>query len=67
MERSTSPRPGTDKPQGLAKVDPLVREAQAALTGWGVRTRRFIRDNPGKTLLGAVALGFVVAKIARNA
>jgi hypothetical protein len=67
MQRATSPSPGMDEPRGLARVEPLVHEGQAALAGWGVRARRFIRDNPGKTLLGAVALGFVVAKVARHA
>ena len=67
MERSTSPSPKINKPRDLQKADPLVREAQAALAGWGARARRFIRDNPGKTLIGAVAVGFVVAKAARHA
>ena len=53
MERVTNPSPRTDKPRGLAKVEPLAREGQAALAAWGVRARRFVRDNPGKTLLGA--------------
>jgi hypothetical protein len=67
MERSTSRSPKINQPRDLQKADPLVREAQAALAGWGARARRFIRDNPGKTLIGAVAVGFVVAKAARHA
>jgi hypothetical protein len=67
MERSTSPSPKINKPRGLEKADPLVREAQAVLGGWGARARQFIRDNPGKALIGAVAVGFLVAKAARHA
>jgi hypothetical protein len=67
MERLTGPNPKTERPHGLEQADLLVREAQAAAAGWDLRARRFIRDNPGKTLIGAVAIGFLIAKAARHA
>ncbi len=67
MARVTRPSPETETPQGLEKAELLVREAQAAVAGWRLRARRFIRDNPGKTLIGAIAIGFLVAKAARHA
>ncbi len=42
-------------------------DAQKRLEGWEVRARRFVRDNPGTVLVGAVALGFILAKAARHA
>jgi hypothetical protein len=42
-------------------------EAQNVLAAWGSRARRFTRNNPGAVLLGAVALGFLLARAARRA
>jgi hypothetical protein len=42
-------------------------EAQKVLAGWGDRARRFTRENPGTVLIGAVALGFLLARAARRA
>jgi hypothetical protein len=41
-------------------------DAQALLTDWGSRARRFTRNNPGTVLIGAVALGFLLARAARH-
>jgi len=41
--------------------------AQKLLGLWATRARRFTRKNPGTVLLGAVALGFVLARAARHA
>lgn len=42
-------------------------EARKIVAAWGVRARRFARNNPGTVLIGAVALGFVLARAARDA
>jgi hypothetical protein len=41
--------------------------AQKVLAAWETRARRFVRNNPGSVLVGAVALGFIVARVARDA
>jgi len=46
---------------------PDREEAQKIVTGWSNRARQFARRNPGTTLLGAFALGFLLAKAARYA
>ena len=42
-------------------------DAQKLLGDWANRARRFTRKNPGTVLIGAVALGFVLARAARHA
>jgi hypothetical protein len=42
-------------------------DAQRVLATWGSRARRFTRNNPGTVLIGAVALGFLLARAARRA
>ena len=42
-------------------------DAQRVLAAWGSRARRFTRRNPGTVLVGAVALGFLLARAARRA
>ena len=42
-------------------------DAQRFLGNWATRARRFTRKNPGLVLIGAVALGFVLARAARHA
>ena len=44
-----------------------VTDARKTLEGWGGGARRFARKNPGTVLIGAFALGFVLAKVARYA
>jgi hypothetical protein len=41
-------------------------DAQKLLAAWGSRARRFTRDNPGTVLIGAVALGFLLARAVRH-
>jgi hypothetical protein len=41
--------------------------AQKIFAGWETRARRFVRNNPGTVLVGAVALGFILARAARHA
>jgi hypothetical protein len=44
-----------------------AEDAQKLLATWGSRARRFTRNNPGTVLVGAVALGFLLARAARHA
>jgi ElaB/YqjD/DUF883 family membrane-anchored ribosome-binding protein len=41
----------------------LVKRARATVTSLSGRTNRLVRSNPHRVLLGAAALGFVVAKL----
>jgi hypothetical protein len=47
-------------------VSAHVAGAQKSLADWGARARRFTRNNPGTVLIGAVALGFILARAARH-
>lgn len=49
------------------QVKPHVEEAKRRLDSWNERATTYIKENPGKCLLGALAVGFVVGKIARRA
>jgi hypothetical protein len=42
-------------------------DARRLLGTWATRARHFTRKNPGTVLIGAVALGFVLARAARHA
>jgi hypothetical protein len=42
-------------------------DAQKLLGGWAAGARRFTRNNPGTVLIGAVAVGFLLARAARHA
>jgi len=48
------------------QVKPHLDEAKRHLSSWNQRASAYIRQNPGKCLLGALAVGFVVGKIARK-
>jgi ElaB/YqjD/DUF883 family membrane-anchored ribosome-binding protein len=48
----------------LAQLGPQLDEARRNLVDFNTRTVAFIRENPGTCLLGAVALGFLVGKLA---
>jgi hypothetical protein len=51
------------------RVDDLsarTGDAQKLLADWGSRARRFTRNNPGTVLIGAVAVGFLLARAARH-
>ncbi len=47
-----------------ARVGPQLEQARQNLTELNTRVVTFIRQNPGTCLLGALAFGFVVGKIA---
>lgn len=44
-----------------------LNDAKRAVEGWGSDARRVVRKNPGLALLGAFAIGFAIAKLARHA
>jgi hypothetical protein len=43
----------------------VVKRARATLTTLPSRTKRFVKRNPVRVLLGASAIGFVLAKLKR--
>jgi hypothetical protein len=68
----------TSKPGGVAGVIHQIEkrteelsahasDAQKLFAGWGAAARRITRNNPGTVLIGALALGFVLARAARHA
>lgn len=57
--RPTQPDPIADLQERLA---PQIEEAAAQLNEVNERVKTFIRENPGTTLLGAAAIGFLVGK-----
>jgi ElaB/YqjD/DUF883 family membrane-anchored ribosome-binding protein len=50
-----------------ARVRPQIDEARRRLTSLNSDVTGYIKENPGRCLLGAIALGFVIGKIARKA
>jgi hypothetical protein len=48
-------------------VTDKVNDARELARGWAKRARRLAQERPGAVLVGAVALGFVLAKVARHA
>lgn len=47
-----------------SRVGPEIREAAQGLGDLNARVIAFIRQRPGSCLLGALAFGFIVGKIA---
>lgn len=72
MSDATQPQPEAPKAQPRAEPDPLrelherlgpqLEQAQAQLMEVNERLKDFIKKNPGSTLLGAAAIGFLVGK-----
>ncbi|MCI0574431.1 MAG: hypothetical protein L0Y66_27170 [Myxococcaceae bacterium] len=61
----TNPQVLQDRARELQdRVLPHLDEARRNLSDFNHRALRFIRENPGTCLLGAVALGFIVGRIA---
>lgn len=50
-----------------ARLRPQLREAGRRLSSWNDTVAGYIKERPGRCLLGALALGFVVGKLARRA
>lgn len=61
----TNPQVIQDRARELAeRVGPQIDQARENLTQMNHRAITFIRQNPGTCLLGALAFGFIVGKIA---
>ena len=61
----TNPQQFQDKARELqARVVPQLEEAAQNLSDLNNRMVTFIRANPGTCLIGAVAVGFLVGKLA---
>jgi hypothetical protein len=50
----------------LEKMPSRVSYARRAMDTWRHQGLRMVRKNPGRSILGALAVGFIVAKIARR-
>nr|UXE44262.1 hypothetical protein Hi04_10k_c1556_00018 [uncultured bacterium] len=50
-----------------ARVRPQIDEAKRRLSSLDQTVTGYIKENPGKCLLGALAVGFLIGKIARRA
>jgi hypothetical protein len=56
-----------DKARELgARVRPQIEDAKRRISSLNDTVTGYIKENPGKCLLGAVALGYVIGKIARR-
>jgi hypothetical protein len=49
------------------RMKPKVEEAKRQLSSWSEKLTVTIKENPVPCLVGAVALGFVIGKLARRA
>jgi ElaB/YqjD/DUF883 family membrane-anchored ribosome-binding protein len=49
------------------RARPQVEEARRRLSSWNDTVATYIKEQPGRCLLGALAVGFVVGQIARRA
>jgi hypothetical protein len=50
----------------LEKMPERVEDARKALDGWRSNALRVVKRYPGRSILGAFAVGFLIAKIARH-
>jgi len=48
------------------RVRPQIEDARRKLESLNDQVTDYIKENPGKCVLGAVALGFLIGKIARR-
>ena len=49
----------------LEKMPDRVEDARRTIDGWRSDALRVVKRYPGRSILGAFAVGFVIAKIAR--
>ncbi len=49
------------------RVRPQLDDAKRRLTSLNSNVTGYIKENPGRCLIGAIAIGFLVGKIARRA
>ncbi len=50
-------------PEAMEQAQVWVDEARAVIERWNRTAVTFIRERPGASLLGALALGFVVGRL----
>jgi ElaB/YqjD/DUF883 family membrane-anchored ribosome-binding protein len=50
-----------------ARVRPQIEEAKRRLSSLDETVTDYIKENPGKCLFGALAVGYIIGKIARKA
>jgi ElaB/YqjD/DUF883 family membrane-anchored ribosome-binding protein len=55
---------GTPLEEAARRLQPRLEEAQRQLGETGERVKAFVRAHPGACLVGAVALGFLVGRLA---
>lgn len=48
------------------RIRPQIEEAKKKITGLNEGAVDYIKANPGKCLLGAIAAGFIIGRIARR-
>jgi hypothetical protein len=48
------------------RVRPQIEDAKRRLSSLNQQVTTYIKENPGKCVLGAIALGYIVGKIARR-
>jgi hypothetical protein len=49
-----------------ARVKPQIEQAKRRISELNETVTGYIKENPGKCVLGAIALGYLVGKIARR-
>jgi len=61
----TTPQQLSDRAREMqARIAPQIEEARRNLTDLNQRAITFIKERPGTCLLGALAFGFIVGKLA---
>ena len=50
-----------------ARVRPQLNDAKRRLTSLNGDVTGYIKENPGRCLIGAIAVGFLIGKLARRA
>jgi ElaB/YqjD/DUF883 family membrane-anchored ribosome-binding protein len=61
---STSESDSSPLGEAARRLQPKLEEAQAQLAETSERVKAFVRAHPGACVLGAVALGFVIGRLA---
>ena len=49
----------------LEKVPQRVESARKVMETWRTRTLRMVKRNPGRSILGAFAIAFLLGKVSR--
>ncbi|HVZ89809.1 MAG TPA: hypothetical protein VHG72_22805 [Polyangia bacterium] len=62
----TTERNGAVGGEAAARIDSQVEQAKRQLSSWNEALTDYIKENPVRCLLGALAVGYVIGKIARR-